>query len=80
MFTGFAGLFSSRNAETIRKIKGFERVCFIIYSGPVDKYISKINILLDAILDSIKEVDSQHPAITVLIIFCIRILILRLSP
>lgn len=54
--TGFAGLFSSKNAETMKKIKGFERVCFIIYSGAVDKYHSKINILLDAILDSIKEI------------------------
>lgn len=63
----------------MKKIKGFERVCFIIYSGPVDKYNSKINNLLDAIFDIIKEIDSQHPAIIVLIIFCIRILILRLS-
>jgi hypothetical protein len=46
----------------------------------VDKYNSKINILLDAILDAIKEVNNQHPAITILILFCIRILILRLSP
>ena len=58
LFTGFAGLFLSKNTETLKKIKGFERVCFIIYSGPVDKYISKINILIDAILDSIKEVKS----------------------
>jgi hypothetical protein len=56
LFTGLAGLFSSKSTETIKKIKGFERVCFIIYSGPVDKYISKINILLDSILDTIKEV------------------------
>lgn len=55
IFTGFAGLFTSRNAETAKKIKGFERVCFIIYSGAIDKYHSKINNLLDAILDVIKD-------------------------
>jgi len=56
-FTGVAGLFSSRNSETIKKIKSFERVCFIIYSGQVDKYHSKINILLESILDAMKEID-----------------------
>ncbi|CAD8052257.1 unnamed protein product [Paramecium primaurelia] len=76
---GFTGLFQSKSAEILKKTKGFERVCFIIYSGGVDKYQSKLSSLLDAILTVIKDINQQHEAITILIIFCIRILVLRLS-
>ena len=51
-----AGLFTSKNADTMKKIKGFERVCFIIYSGGVDKYQSKLSNLLDTILTVIKDI------------------------
>ncbi|CAD8058712.1 unnamed protein product [Paramecium sonneborni] len=79
IFQGFTGLFQSKSAEILKKTKGFERVCFIIYSGGVDKYQSKLSSLLDAILTVIKDINQQHEAITILIIFCIRILVLRLS-
>ncbi|CAD8055261.1 unnamed protein product [Paramecium sonneborni] len=78
-FQGFAGLFKSKSAEMMKKTKGFERVCFIIYSGGIDKYQSKLTTLLDAILSVIKDINSQDAAISILIIFCIRILVLRLS-
>lgn len=34
----FEGLFTRKAESTRVKIKNFERVCFVIYSGRVDKY------------------------------------------
>lgn len=50
-------MFTSKSAEILKKTKGFERVCFIIYSGGVDKYQSKLSNLLDAILSVIKDIN-----------------------
>lgn len=33
-----SSLFSSYTAETKKKIKSFERICFILYAGRKDKY------------------------------------------
>lgn len=39
--------FFTRKAESTRlKIKNFERVCFVIYSGRVDKYENKLRVVL----------------------------------
>jgi hypothetical protein len=40
----------TRKAEATRvKIKNFERVCFVIYSGRVDKYENKLKIVLESL-------------------------------
>ena len=60
-------------------MKGFERVCFILYAGPKDRYASKLNVLLAKIVDVIKRPENVHAALLILILFSVRILILRLS-
>jgi hypothetical protein len=50
-----------------------------LYSGSKDKYAQKIKGLLEKIADVIKMSESAHPALLILILFCIRILILKLS-
>eukprot|EP01016_Furgasonia_blochmanni_P038515 TRINITY_DN4669_c0_g1_i1.p1 TRINITY_DN4669_c0_g1~~TRINITY_DN4669_c0_g1_i1.p1 ORF type:complete len:646 (+),score=181.01 TRINITY_DN4669_c0_g1_i1:128-1939(+) len=68
-----------KDSETKQKIKNFERVCFMIYSGDRDKYQSKLRFLLEKMSEVIKNAESAPPALLILILFCIRILILRLS-
>jgi len=70
----------SRDSETKQKIKSFERICFIIYSGERDKYQGKLYILLEKMGEVIKNADSANPSLLILVLFCVRILILRLSP
>jgi hypothetical protein len=76
--SSFAILFN-RDAETKQKIKAFERICFVIYSGEKDKYQDKLFILLEKMGEVIRNAESSHPSLLILILFCIRILILRLS-
>lgn len=76
----FSSLFARRDVETKTRIKSFERVCFIIFSGEVDKYMTKTKIkaLLEQIKDVIKD-EKAHTSLLILILFCLRVLILRLS-
>jgi hypothetical protein len=62
-----------------RKIKSFERICFILYAGKKDKYNDKAHLLIDKIIDVIKNAEAPQPVL-ILIFFCIRISILRTSP
>lgn len=71
--------FTSENTENKKRIKSFERICFILYSGPKDKYANRIKTLLEKISEVIKKPETTHPALLILILFSIRILILRLS-
>ena len=57
----------------------FERICFILFSGRKDKYNEKANLLIDKIIEVIKNAEAPPPVL-ILIFFCIRILILRTSP
>lgn len=72
-------LFFSRDSETKQRIKNFERICFVIYSGELDKYENKLKLLLEKISEVIKNSESSPPPLLILILFCMRILILRLS-
>ena len=74
-----SGFFSSEVAENKKRIKSFERICFILYSGGRDRYAHKLNLLLSKIVDVIKKPEDVHPALLILILFALRILILRLS-
>lgn len=76
----FTALFKSRDSENKIRIKSFERVCFVIYSGEKDKFMSKTKLL--QLLTKINEVlreEDVHSALKILILFCLRILILRLG-
>jgi len=42
----FEGIFTKKAEATRQKIKSFERVCFIIYSGRIDKYENKLRTVL----------------------------------
>lgn len=74
-----SSLFSSYTFETKKKIKSFERICFILYAGKKDKYNDKAHHLIDKIIEVIKNSEAPQPVL-ILIFFCIRILILRMSP
>lgn len=71
--------FSSESAENKRRIKSFERICFILYAGGKDRYSGKLKVLLAKMVDVIKKPENVHAALLTLILFAIRILILRLS-
>lgn len=73
-----SSIFSSYTIETKKKIKSFERICFILFSGKRDKYIDKTHLLIDKIIEVIKNSEASQPVL-ILIFFCIRILILRTS-
>jgi len=74
-----AGFFAREGTENKRKIKSFKRICFVIFYGAKDKYKTHLRFLLDRISDVIKSTDNAHSSLLILILFCIRILILRLS-
>jgi len=87
LFTEYVNKVSSgsflfrKDNETKHKIKAFERICFIIYSGEVDKYYGdQMYALLEKMGEVIKNAESSHPSLLILILFCLRVLILRLSP
>jgi len=73
------GIIFNRDSDTKQKIKSFERICFVIYSGERDKYQGKLVILLEKMGEVIKNAESSPPALLILVIFCVRVLILRLS-
>ncbi len=50
-----------------------------MYAGKKDKYNEKAQLLIDKIIDVIKNTDAPQPVL-ILIFFCLRILILRMSP
>jgi hypothetical protein len=60
-------------------VKSFERICFILYAGAKDKYVLKIKGLLGKIAEVLKLAENAPPALLILILFSIRILILKLS-
>lgn len=72
-------IFTSNSLETKKKTKSFERICFILYSGKKDKYIDKAHLLVDKIIEVIKTNEAPQPVL-ILLFFCIRILILRVTP
>lgn len=74
----FEGIFTKKAEATRQKIKSFERVCFLIYAGQVDRYEHKLRIVLESLNEVMKQEDAP-PALIILILFCIRILLLRLS-
>lgn len=53
-------------------------MCFIIYAGKVDRYENKLRVVLESLNEVMKQ-DDAPPALLILILFCIRILLMRLS-
>lgn len=52
----------------------------MIYSGEQDKHQKQLALLLENIGDVIKNVQTQSHELVILVLLCLRILILRLSP
>jgi hypothetical protein len=50
-----SSFFGSYTIETKKKIKSFERICFILYAGRKDKYTERANLLIDKISEVIKH-------------------------
>lgn len=77
----FTALFKSKDSENRIRIKSFERVCFIIYSGERDKFMTMVKVqqLLHKIKQVLQEEDVKS-TLKILILFCLRILFLRLGP
>jgi len=74
----FEGLLKGKEEVLRQKIKSFERICFVIYSGRIDKYEGKLSTVLLFLNDVMKE-ENSSPALLILMLFCIRILFMRLS-
>jgi len=74
----FENIFKQKAEATRQKIKSLKRVCFIIYSGKVDRYENKLRTVLESLNEVMKQEDAP-PALLILILFCIRILLMRLS-
>ena len=76
----FKGVFVFRDTENKKRMKCFLRICFIIYSGDAEKYIDKraLKTLLEKIKNLLKE-EKTDPRLTILILFSLRILIMRLQ-
>ena len=75
-----SSFFSNESQENKKRIKSFERICFVIFSGEMNKYNNKLWTLVEKISEVIKNCDTVHPGMLILILFCVRILIMRLSP
>jgi hypothetical protein len=57
----------SKSNETRNKIKRFERICFIIFSGQMDKYSNRLRFLFDSMAEVIKEPETAHPSLLILV-------------
>lgn len=77
-FSSFS-LFRNQDQEDRQRIKRFQRICFIIFSGKTDHYETKLPNLLDKLSEVIKNAENQHSSLLIMILFCIRIIVLRLS-
>jgi hypothetical protein len=71
--------FSNQDADNKKRVKSFERICFLLYSGSKDMYARELKTLLPKISGILKSSETAHPALLILILFSIRILIMRLS-
>jgi hypothetical protein len=47
--------FTSESIENKKRVKSFERICFILYSGQKDRYATRLKPLLEKIADVIKK-------------------------
>ena len=76
----FKGVFVFKSTENRKRMKCFLRICFIIFAGEEGKYMDKKNLkmLLEKIKNLLKE-ENAEPQITILILFSLRILIMRLK-
>ena len=61
-------MFSKESTLNNTRIKSFKRVCFIIFSGNVDQYANKVKVLLDKISEVIKNAETVHPSLLILIL------------
>ena len=74
----FSSFFTTKHKESQYRIRSFQRICFLIYSGGVEQVLNKKHLML--ILEKIKGVLKESkldPRIIIMILFCLRILILR---
>lgn len=76
----FSSLFRTRMTENKLRIKSFQRICFILFSGEREKYINKkkLKLFLEKIREVLKD-ETVHPNLIIMILFSLRILILRLK-
>lgn len=44
-----SSIFTTVSSETKKKIKSFERICFILYAGERDRYGKRLDILVEKI-------------------------------
>lgn len=74
----FSSLFSSKTTAAKVRFKSFQRLCFILYSGEKDKFLTqkRLKILLEAIRDALRQ-STLSGAILVVLFFCLRILITK---
>jgi len=76
----FSSLFYSKSSENKLKIKAFQRICFIIFCGDKEQFVNKekLKVFLSKLREVLKD-ENVHPNLIILILFSLRILILRLK-
>ena len=75
----FSSYLRSKAHELRKRIKSFQRICFIVHSGRKEQYLDQLT--LKQLFRKIKEVlqdDNVHPNLIILILLSIRIFISRL--
>lgn len=70
------GLFASRDQEMIEKYAMFRKLSFLLFSSPVDHYVSKLPAIEEKISDFLKM---SSPSIQAEIFFFIQILLVRVT-
>ena len=76
----FSSLFRTKITENKLRIKSLQRICFILFSSEKEKYINKkkLKLFLEKIREVLKD-ETVHPNLIIMILFSLRILILRLK-
>jgi len=74
-----SSIFSRENRDYKAKVKGFKRICFVIFSGWQNQYVKSVEGLLGKISEVIGNPEDLNQNLLILILFCVRILLLRLT-
>jgi len=81
-FNATQSIFTSRDSEALQRANLLKRLGFILYTAGVDDYHSFLQSILEKMVESLKlnPSTSSNNVLVTNILFCLRILITRVSP
>ena len=74
-----AGLLTSKHFEIKQKCIALKRVSFLVFSGDIDQYDDKLDILLKKMTEGFKT-NKKYNSLRIELFLLTRVLLLRLSP